>query len=137
MIFAGDPCTISSQMELEEALRIHSRTKRSGLLLHVFPSIPEQPGMPCPGEDNLCAGQSRSSTPNSLIHVFVDLYWPCFMLELKGQTLYLKKLSPTPNITVLLAPCKPGLDRETEKQDSSLQRTHLHCSEYCGSVLWR
>ncbi|MEQ2316870.1 hypothetical protein AMECASPLE_036843 [Ameca splendens] len=52
MIFAGDPCTISSQMELEEALRIHSRTKRSGLLLHVFPSIPEQPGMPCPGEDS-------------------------------------------------------------------------------------
>uniref|UniRef100_A0A3Q2DVC0 protein kinase C n=1 Tax=Cyprinodon variegatus TaxID=28743 RepID=A0A3Q2DVC0_CYPVA len=29
-----DPCTISSQMELEEALRIYSRTKRSGLLLH-------------------------------------------------------------------------------------------------------
>uniref|UniRef100_A0A7N6AAS3 protein kinase C n=1 Tax=Anabas testudineus TaxID=64144 RepID=A0A7N6AAS3_ANATE len=47
----GDPCTISSQMELEEAFRIHSRTKRSGLLLHVFPSVPEQPGMPCPGED--------------------------------------------------------------------------------------
>ncbi|KAJ4933952.1 hypothetical protein JOQ06_006760, partial [Pogonophryne albipinna] len=47
----GDPCTISSQMELEEALRIYNRTKRSGLLLHVFPSIPEQPGMPCPGED--------------------------------------------------------------------------------------
>uniref|UniRef100_A0AAQ5X8P4 protein kinase C n=1 Tax=Amphiprion ocellaris TaxID=80972 RepID=A0AAQ5X8P4_AMPOC len=47
----GDPCTISSQMELEEAFRIHSRTKWSGLLLHVFPSIPEQPGMPCPGED--------------------------------------------------------------------------------------
>uniref|UniRef100_A0A669DL30 protein kinase C n=1 Tax=Oreochromis niloticus TaxID=8128 RepID=A0A669DL30_ORENI len=47
----GDPCTISSQMELEEALRIYSRTKRSGLLLHVFPSIPEQPGMLCPGED--------------------------------------------------------------------------------------
>uniref|UniRef100_A0A8C9Z996 protein kinase C n=1 Tax=Sander lucioperca TaxID=283035 RepID=A0A8C9Z996_SANLU len=47
----GDPCTISSQMELEEAFRIYSRTKRSGLLLHVFPSIPERPGMPCPGED--------------------------------------------------------------------------------------
>uniref|UniRef100_A0AAQ6A0N6 protein kinase C n=1 Tax=Amphiprion ocellaris TaxID=80972 RepID=A0AAQ6A0N6_AMPOC len=30
----GDPCTISSQMELEEAFRIHSRTKWSGLLLH-------------------------------------------------------------------------------------------------------
>uniref|UniRef100_A0A671XWR9 Protein kinase C n=1 Tax=Sparus aurata TaxID=8175 RepID=A0A671XWR9_SPAAU len=47
----GDPCTISSQMELEEAFRIYIRTKRSRLLLHVFPSIPEQPGMPCPGED--------------------------------------------------------------------------------------
>lgn len=47
----GDPCTISSQMELEEAFRIYSRTKRSGLLLHVFPSTPERPGLPCPGED--------------------------------------------------------------------------------------
>ncbi|CAB1435280.1 unnamed protein product [Pleuronectes platessa] len=48
----GDPCTISSQMELEEAFRIYHRTKTSGLLLHVFPSIPEQPGMSCPGEDS-------------------------------------------------------------------------------------
>uniref|UniRef100_A0A8C2F212 protein kinase C n=2 Tax=Cyprinus carpio TaxID=7962 RepID=A0A8C2F212_CYPCA len=47
----GDPCTISSQMELEEAFRIYNRNRRSGLLLHVFPSIPEKPGMPCPGED--------------------------------------------------------------------------------------
>ncbi|XP_077435726.1 protein kinase C zeta type [Vanacampus margaritifer] len=47
----GDPCTISSPLELEEAFRIYNRSKRSGLLLHVFPSIPEQPGMPCPGED--------------------------------------------------------------------------------------
>uniref|UniRef100_A0A8C2WFK0 Protein kinase C n=1 Tax=Cyclopterus lumpus TaxID=8103 RepID=A0A8C2WFK0_CYCLU len=47
----GDPCTISSEMELEEAFRIYNRTKRSGLLLHVFPSIPDRPGMPCPGED--------------------------------------------------------------------------------------
>uniref|UniRef100_A0A8C6L8N8 Protein kinase C n=1 Tax=Nothobranchius furzeri TaxID=105023 RepID=A0A8C6L8N8_NOTFU len=30
----GDPCTISSQMELDEAFRIYSRTRRSGLLLH-------------------------------------------------------------------------------------------------------
>uniref|UniRef100_A0A8B9L511 Protein kinase C n=1 Tax=Astyanax mexicanus TaxID=7994 RepID=A0A8B9L511_ASTMX len=30
----GDPCTISSQMELDEAFRIYSRNKRSGLLLH-------------------------------------------------------------------------------------------------------
>uniref|UniRef100_A0AAY5E8W1 protein kinase C n=1 Tax=Electrophorus electricus TaxID=8005 RepID=A0AAY5E8W1_ELEEL len=47
----GDPCTISSQMEMDEAFRIYGRTKPSGLLLHVFPSAPEKPGMPCPGED--------------------------------------------------------------------------------------
>ncbi|XP_015192668.1 protein kinase C zeta type isoform X1 [Lepisosteus oculatus] len=47
----GDPCTISSQMELEEAFRLYSRNRKEGLLVHVFPSIPEKPGMPCPGED--------------------------------------------------------------------------------------
>uniref|UniRef100_A0A6Q2XLV1 Protein kinase C n=1 Tax=Esox lucius TaxID=8010 RepID=A0A6Q2XLV1_ESOLU len=30
----GDPCTISSQMELGEAFRIYSRSRRSGLQLH-------------------------------------------------------------------------------------------------------
>lgn len=33
-VCVGDPCTISSQMELEEAFRIYNRTKKSGLLLH-------------------------------------------------------------------------------------------------------
>ena len=33
-MFSGDPCTISSQMELEEAFRIYMRTKRSRLLMH-------------------------------------------------------------------------------------------------------
>ncbi|XP_045155163.1 protein kinase C zeta type [Echinops telfairi] len=47
----GDPCTVSSQMELEEAFRLSGRCKDEGLVIHMFPSIPEQPGMPCPGED--------------------------------------------------------------------------------------
>ncbi|XP_040181830.1 protein kinase C zeta type isoform X1 [Rana temporaria] len=47
----GDPCTISSQMELEEAFRLYTIYKEEGLSIHVFPSIPEKPGMPCPGED--------------------------------------------------------------------------------------
>nr|XP_014344177.1 PREDICTED: protein kinase C zeta type [Latimeria chalumnae] len=47
----GDPCTISSQMELEEAFRLYCQNRNEGLLIHVFPSIPEKPGMPCPGED--------------------------------------------------------------------------------------
>ncbi|KAM5321614.1 protein kinase C zeta type isoform 2-T2 [Glossophaga mutica] len=47
----GDPCTVSSQMELEEAFRLSCQHRDDGLIVHVFPSIPEQPGMPCPGED--------------------------------------------------------------------------------------
>uniref|UniRef100_A0A5F8HEB8 protein kinase C n=1 Tax=Monodelphis domestica TaxID=13616 RepID=A0A5F8HEB8_MONDO len=47
----GDPCTISSQMELEEAFRLYCQHRDEGLIIHVFPSIPEKPGMPCPGED--------------------------------------------------------------------------------------
>uniref|UniRef100_A0A674PPX5 protein kinase C n=1 Tax=Takifugu rubripes TaxID=31033 RepID=A0A674PPX5_TAKRU len=34
----GDPCTISSQLELQEALRIYSRQRKSWLLLHGEPS---------------------------------------------------------------------------------------------------
>uniref|UniRef100_A0A8C1MRL1 protein kinase C n=1 Tax=Cyprinus carpio TaxID=7962 RepID=A0A8C1MRL1_CYPCA len=47
----GDPCTVSSQLELEEALRLYELNKDSELIIHVFPCIPEKPGMPCPGED--------------------------------------------------------------------------------------
>ncbi|XP_078467660.1 protein kinase C iota type-like [Lampetra planeri] len=47
----GDPCTISSQIELEEAFRLYEINKDSELIIHVFPTIPERPGMPCPGED--------------------------------------------------------------------------------------
>ncbi|CAB1326767.1 unnamed protein product [Coregonus sp. 'balchen'] len=47
----SDPCTVSSQLELVEALRLYELNKDSELIIHVFPCIPEKPGMPCPGED--------------------------------------------------------------------------------------
>ncbi|XP_018097727.1 protein kinase C iota type isoform X2 [Xenopus laevis] len=47
----GDPCTVSSQLELEEAFRLYELNKDSELLIHVFPCIPERPGMSCAGED--------------------------------------------------------------------------------------
>ncbi|MGH0128874.1 UNVERIFIED_CONTAM: hypothetical protein FKN15_036311 [Acipenser sinensis] len=47
----GDPCTVSSQLELEEALRLYELNKDSELIIHVLPCVPEKPGMPCPGED--------------------------------------------------------------------------------------
>uniref|UniRef100_A0AAZ3PIK8 protein kinase C n=1 Tax=Oncorhynchus tshawytscha TaxID=74940 RepID=A0AAZ3PIK8_ONCTS len=50
-VFPGDPCTVSSQLELVEALRLYEVNKDSELIIHVFPCIPEKPGMPCPGED--------------------------------------------------------------------------------------
>ena len=47
----GDPCTISSQMELDEAIRLYDLNKEAELKIHIFPNRPEAPGMPCTGED--------------------------------------------------------------------------------------
>ena len=65
---SGDPCVISSQAELEEAIRLYEVNKDSEITIHgivrllsfricshmtcpVFPSVPQVPGLPCPGED--------------------------------------------------------------------------------------
>lgn len=47
----GDPCTISSQRELSEAIRLYEINKEAELCVHVFPGLPSAPGMPCHGED--------------------------------------------------------------------------------------
>jgi hypothetical protein len=47
----GDPCTLSSQMEFEEALRLYYLNKESELVIHVFPNKPQRAGLPCTGED--------------------------------------------------------------------------------------
>ncbi|RNA37287.1 kinase C iota type [Brachionus plicatilis] len=47
----GDPCTVSSQSELDEALRLYYVNKESELVVHVFANIPERPGTQCAGED--------------------------------------------------------------------------------------
>ncbi|CAG5124529.1 unnamed protein product [Candidula unifasciata] len=47
----GDPCTISSQIELNEAIRLYEVNKDTELNIHVFPNVPERPGLPCIGED--------------------------------------------------------------------------------------
>lgn len=47
----GDPCIISTQVELDEALRLYELNKDSELTIHVFPNVPPAPGMPCQGED--------------------------------------------------------------------------------------
>ncbi|XP_059164218.1 protein kinase C iota type-like isoform X3 [Physella acuta] len=47
----GDPCTISSQIELNEAIRLYEVNKDSELNIHVFPNVPVRPGLPCVGED--------------------------------------------------------------------------------------
>lgn len=50
----GDPCMISSQDELEEAIRLYELNKDSEITLHVFSSAPRAAGLPCPGEDSKC-----------------------------------------------------------------------------------
>ncbi|XP_024080632.1 atypical protein kinase C isoform X2 [Cimex lectularius] len=47
----GDPCIISTQMELDEAIRLYEINKDTELTIHVFPNVPPAPGMPCQGED--------------------------------------------------------------------------------------
>lgn len=47
----GDPCTISCQIELDEAIRLYEVNKDSEMTIHVFPTVPIGPGMPCIGED--------------------------------------------------------------------------------------
>jgi hypothetical protein len=47
----GDPCTISSQMELDEAVRLYYVNKETELVVHVFGNTPAKAGMQCVGED--------------------------------------------------------------------------------------
>jgi len=47
----GDPCTISSELEVQEAIRLYEANKEAELTVHVFPGTPAAPGMPCQGED--------------------------------------------------------------------------------------
>jgi hypothetical protein len=47
----GDPCTMSSQNELDEAIRLYYINKESELVIHLFANIPERPGTQCTGED--------------------------------------------------------------------------------------
>lgn len=52
MTILGDPCTISSQRELDEALRLLHVNGEAELNIHVFLGIPALPGLPCNGEDS-------------------------------------------------------------------------------------
>jgi atypical protein kinase C iota type len=47
----NDPCTISTQMELNEAIRLYEVNRDSELFIHVFPNAPSAPGLSCIGED--------------------------------------------------------------------------------------
>lgn len=47
----GDPCLLSRQEELEEALRLYEINRDSEITIHIFEDKPRAPGLPCPGED--------------------------------------------------------------------------------------
>ncbi|CAF4611601.1 unnamed protein product, partial [Rotaria magnacalcarata] len=50
---ALDAITMSSQRELNTAIRLYTKNGDKELHIHVFPSRPEQAGLLCPGEDPL------------------------------------------------------------------------------------
>ncbi|XP_058129856.1 atypical protein kinase C isoform X2 [Anopheles coustani] len=47
----NDPCTIQSDIELDEAIRLYEVNRDSELVIHVFPNVPSAPGLSCVGED--------------------------------------------------------------------------------------
>ncbi|KAK6014214.1 PB1 domain protein, partial [Ostertagia ostertagi] len=47
----GDPVSIDSQRELDEAVRILQQSGDAELNIHVFLGQPALPGLPCEGED--------------------------------------------------------------------------------------
>ncbi|KAM7447345.1 hypothetical protein ABFA07_004364 [Porites harrisoni] len=46
----GDPCTISCQEELNEAIRLYELNRDSELVVHLFKGIPDEAGRLCDGE---------------------------------------------------------------------------------------
>ena len=48
-----DAITLSSQRELNTAIRLYQKNTDKELHIHVFPNRPEEPGLLCPGEDPL------------------------------------------------------------------------------------
>ena len=50
---ALDAITMSSQRELNTAIRLYRKNNDKDLHIHVFPNRPPQPGLLCPGEDPL------------------------------------------------------------------------------------
>jgi hypothetical protein len=47
----GDPCTITNQWELDEAIRLYYLNKETELIIHAFGNVPVEPGFQCVGED--------------------------------------------------------------------------------------
>lgn len=52
LTLSGDPISIDSQMELDEAVRCLNAAQDAELNIHVFVGKPELPGLPCQGEDS-------------------------------------------------------------------------------------
>jgi hypothetical protein len=48
-----DAITMSTQRELNTAIRLYTKNADKELHIHIFPSRPEQAGLLCPGEDPL------------------------------------------------------------------------------------
>lgn len=49
----GDLCTVTSQLELDEALRLYELNEDDTLFLHIFQGIPPEPGVQCVGEHKI------------------------------------------------------------------------------------
>ncbi|RWS17193.1 atypical protein kinase C-like protein [Dinothrombium tinctorium] len=79
----GDPCVISSQAELDEAIRLYEVNKDSEITIHgIFPSVPHAPGLPCPGEDTYIVEEQDAG--ENYIELMVTFFKQKDLIEIWG-----------------------------------------------------
>ncbi|KAH7710155.1 hypothetical protein AAVH_22560 [Aphelenchoides avenae] len=71
-----DPCTISSQRELDEALRLTNELQDAELRVHIFLGLPIAPGAPCPGEDKTVYRRGARRWKKKSYHVNMHHFEP-------------------------------------------------------------
>lgn len=75
LVNEGRPWTSSSQLELEESLRLSELNKNSELLIHASYCVPQHPEMPCPGEDKFISYRNAYSGESFIVHM-ITLFKP-------------------------------------------------------------
>ncbi|XP_020626392.1 protein kinase C iota type-like [Orbicella faveolata] len=110
----GDPCTISCQEELDEAIRLYELNRDSELVIHLFKGIPDEPGRLCDGE----------TTVHVMMTVLLNVEWMAgkkFSEHPPGQTIH-SSLPPIGAIGTKIPPAEEAPGPKRTRSDSPATR---------------